>query len=362
MFLKVVTAPQGAVRSSLQDGHKLGSFLTMKAKLHIGPLLGGGLVTGYRCNSRCRHCLYACGPHRKDGAPEDPAKLEGILDQLVEKAPHARFHIGGGEPFLDTGLLQQAVEGLADRGLALEYVETNGFWAATPSRAEETLCELQKAGLDCILVSLSPFHAEFVAPQRTQNAIRAANRVLRNGAFVWLPEFRQDLDDFPPEKPISFSKLLQKNRAGYALELTARYGLVLGGRAGRFAAHHFKAVSWSKLNNATLCQRRLADTSHFHVDCNGDYVPGLCAGLVLPLDKLPGTLDLAPYPVLEALVAGGAVGLAQFAAQYGFEPLDRYASQCDLCTHARTHLRTRAFAELGPEGFYDPKSVGSFAQ
>lgn len=329
----------------------------MTARLHIGPLVGGGLVTGYRCNSRCRHCLYGCGPHRRDGAPENPAKLEAILDQLADKAPNARFHIGGGEPFLDTELLRQAIAGLANRGLALEYVETNGFWAATPSGAEETLRELQQAGLDCILVSLSPFHAEFVAPQRTQNAIRAANRVLPSGAFVWLPEFQPDLDGFSPEKPISFSKLLQKNRAGYALELTARYGLVLGGRAGRFAAHHFKAVPWRKLNNATLCQRRLADTSHFHVDCNGDYVPGLCAGLVLPLDKLPGTIDLAPYPVLEALVEGGAVGLAQFAAQHGFEPLAHYASQCDLCTHVRTHLHPHGFGELGPAGFYDPKSL-----
>ena len=57
---------------------------------------------------------------------------------------------------------------------------------------------------------------------------------------------------------------------------------------------------------------------------------------------------------LEAIFSPGG----SLAAREGFEPLATYSGPCDLCTHARTHLaRHGRLAELGPAGFYDPRSV-----
>ena len=41
------------------------------------------------------------------------------------------------------------------------------------------------------------------------------------------------------------------------------------------------------------------------MDADGKYVPGLCAGLVLPLAELPGEIDLSRYELLQLLVTGG---------------------------------------------------------
>jgi len=88
--------------------------------MHIGALQGGGLVLGYRCSSRCRHCPYACGPHRRDGDGDDQA-LEQVLDLLAERGPGARYHIGRGEGIGESSGLLQLRENQA-LGAALQVV------------------------------------------------------------------------------------------------------------------------------------------------------------------------------------------------------------------------------------------------
>jgi len=35
------------------------------AEFRIKRLVSGGIITNYFCTSKCRHCLYNCGPHRE---------------------------------------------------------------------------------------------------------------------------------------------------------------------------------------------------------------------------------------------------------------------------------------------------------
>jgi hypothetical protein len=331
-------------------------------KLRLPTLYGGGLVLGYACPSRCRHCLYGCGPHRRDGKP-DPAALDRLLDLLADRAPHAGYHIGGGEPFLDRELLGRAIAGLAERGLALQYAETNAAWVKSPEQAASTLEELADQGLECVLVSLSPFHAEHVPFARTRWLIDAANAVLPRGAFVWIPDFAAELGAHPADRPLPLEQLLAERGDGFAVGLADRYGLIPAGRAGRYLAAHGRRLPWRELVDVAPCRSRLVDTSHFHVDGDGLYVPGLCAGLVLPLAELPGPLDLAPYPVIATLLEpGGLARLVDRARALGFEPFATYSAPCDLCTHARCFLYDRQpSADLGPDGFYDSRSLPDFA-
>jgi hypothetical protein len=323
----------------------------------IGQLHGGGIVLGYRCPSRCRHCLYACGPHRRDGLP-DVDGLDRMLGLLAERAPGARYHIGGGEPFLDVGLLAHAVEGMASRGLALDYVETNASWATSRGRAEELLGELAAVGLERVLVSVSPFHAEFVSPRRTRSCIAAAERILSGGAFVWIPEFFGDLRGCADGERLDLEGLLDAKGDRYAVSLAARYGLVPAGRAGRYLARHGQLHDWRELVERAPCPSRLRDTSHFHVDGDGLYVPGLCAGLVLPLEELPGPVDREAHPLVGELVEPGGLGrVVERAVESGFAAGEGFSAPCDLCTAVRLFLWERGErADLGPEGFYDPRS------
>ncbi|RCK79954.1 MAG: Radical SAM domain protein [Candidatus Ozemobacter sibiricus] len=331
--------------------------------LFIGDLHGGGLVLSWRCGSQCRHCLYGCGPHRQDGAPADEAAWEALLDHLARIAPRAVWHIGGGEPFLHLQRLKSTVAGLARRRLRLEYVETNASWVQDQAQAERVLGELRELGLGTVLVSLSPFHAEFVPHGRTRLLIRAAENVLPGGAFVWIPEFAHDLAEVDPQAKLSWRAFLAGRPAGYALALADRYYLTTGGRAGRYLAAHGRSFPWEKVAGRAPCRERLADTSHFHVDGEGWFVPGLCAGLGLPVRRLPGALDLAGFPVLRFLARADLGGLVEEAARQGFRPLSGYASPCDLCTHVRLFLfqtRRAACPELQPAGFYDPRSLPGY--
>lgn len=336
----------------------------MSARLQIGALQGGGIVLGYRCPSRCRHCLYACGPHRDDGKPT-PAELDELLDRLADRAPRARYHIGGGEPVLDRELLEQAISGLAERGLVLDYVETNAAWVQDDDQARQVLRALRGAGLRQVLVSASPFHAEYIAPGRTLTLIAAAEELLPCGALVWIPEFVELISAGDLRRPIDLEALLERRGQRFALELALAYGLVPGGRAGRFMHSHGMRKPWREVLSDVSCRRRLADTAHFHVDGQGRYVPGLCAGLVLPLERVPGQLDLHDYPLLAALVQGGLTALVRYAQERGFSPDQTYAAGCDLCSHARLYLwrhsGSEQLAELGPPGYYDQRSISGYS-
>jgi len=322
--------------------------------VRIGPLLGGGLNLSWRCPSRCRHCLYGCGPHR---AAPDEGRLEAALDLLAERAPQARLHIGGGEPFLHRELLERAVAGLQRRGLVLEYVETNASWAKDRAGTEEALRRLADVGLTCLLVSVSPFHAEFVPPARTLSLAEAAQRLLPGGAFLWVPGFLPDLAAEPRDERLDLEGRIAERGAEWALGLAGRYGLIAAGRAGRYLHTHGRRVPWRDLLGEGPCTRRLCDTSHFHVDLQGRYVPGLCAGLALPLAEVPGEVDLGRYPVLAALARDGVAGVVALAREAGFEPEPTYAAACDLCQAARVALFPQGHAELSPPGFYDSRSL-----
>jgi len=336
--------------------------VTRKIKpLRIGELKSGGLILGYRCSSSCRHCLYACGPHR-DRGPNRSGELNRILDQLVIRGRKARYHVGGGEPFLYVQRLEYVLRAFQRRHLILEYVESNAMWVRDQAHAEQILSQLAQSGLECVLVSLSPFLAEFVPLARTKALIAAAEKVLPKGAFVWMPRFLEDLADVDPSRPIDLDRFLEERGDDYAQQLGFRYALVPGGKAGRFLHGHGQQIPFEQLlHPSPPCRARLEDTSHFHVDLDGMYIPGLCAGLRVPFAEVGRELHLERYPVLAAVAQNDLEGLIDLAREAGWEPDATYASSCDMCVHIRQYLfRTGKYAELGPPGFYDPMSIPGY--
>lgn len=322
----------------------------------IPPLRGGGLILGYRCTSQCQHCLYASSPNRDDGLSPDESALSSLLDELARRAPQAAFHIGGGEPVLHRSLLKHAIAGMKERRLVLSYVETNCFWATSRERARTILADLAAAGLRCLLISISPFHAASIPLAHTLIAIEAAEAVLAEGAFPWQSQFLTDLQPYETEQPIDFEAFISDRGPRYARELTRRYGLIPSGRTGHFLCQHGAGRPWQTLVDEAPCQHRLVDTGHFHVDGDGNYVPGLCSGLVLPLASVPGPISAEQFPLLHGLATQGLSSLLEVARQQDFSPRDRYASACDLCTHIRLYLhelRPDRYQEIGPPGFYD---------
>ena len=105
------------------------------------------------------------------------------------------------------------------------------------------------------------------------------------------------------------------------------------------------------------CYVDLSNTSHFHIDLFGNYIPGLCSGLAIRVEDLGKPLSDETYPILTTLHRCGIRGLVNMAQDVvGFRPQKQlYINKCDLCTEVRVSLVQNEYAgsqELRPVEFY----------
>jgi hypothetical protein len=327
--------------------------MATKNTFQIERLLSGGLITNYFCTSRCRHCLYNCSPRW----PKIFITRETVRRnfQKIQSQGCRAVHIGGGEPLLRPESLAEVLEEAARLGMHIDYVETNSAWYRDADSAAEILSRLKKHGLHTLLISISPFHNEHIPFARVEGVIAAARRTgVRR--FPWVEGFIADLKRFDPRQPHRLDEFEAQFGRDYLTQILRRYWIHLGGRA----LTAFRRVLHPHPVEQVLsdsCAAELSDTSHFHMDLFGSYIPGLCAGLTIRGEDLGTPLREQDYPVLQRLYTQGVRGLYQWAlANFGFQPQrSGYLNKCDLCTEIRTYLAKNAdetFNELKPLEFY----------
>lgn len=132
------------------------------------------LLTTFRCNFRCAHCGYRCGPRRDEVIPRADA-LAWIQD-AAEIETIATVALSGGEPFLFPDLVRDLVRRAGQLGLDSAVV-SNAFWARTEAEAIATLGPLVDEGLADFTTSFDTFHRSFVSADRLRNAVRASLRL-----------------------------------------------------------------------------------------------------------------------------------------------------------------------------------------
>lgn len=324
-------------------------------ELAIQALSSGGLITNYYCRSACRHCLYRCSPQwPKEYITPDVARQN--LHVIRRLGCHS-IHIGGGEPLLQPEALRQVLEVARESGVAVEYVETNSSWYRSHEAACAILEKLAGNGLETLLVSISPFHNEFIPFYKIKGVLTACREV-GISVLPWISEFLSDLSVFDDRTTHRLEEYEQHFGAGYTAMLPQRYWISSGGRAletlGPYAPHHpveeiLEANRWG-------CGE-LANVSHFHIDLYGNYVPGLCAGLAIRREDLGAPLNPEFYPILSCLYTQGVGGLFAYAQdRYGVTPpAAEYASKCHLCYALRRVLVVEKDVnsiELQPYGHY----------
>lgn len=326
-------------------------------QLSIQRLASGGVITNYHCVSHCGHCLYNCSPRRaKDYLGEEKAgRIFGLIAALGCRA----VHIGGGEPLLAPQKLIAVLAAARRAGIGIDYVETNSAWFVDPEQANLILDQLSAVGVETLLVSISPFHNAHIPFKRVMGVIDACRRAgIR--VFPWVNDFVRDLSRLDEHKTHPMETFEALFGTDYLQRVPERYWIHLGGRALRTFRPVFPLMPAEQiLDRAPLsCARALADTSHFHIDLYGGYIPGLCAGLAVAMEDLGRPLPEDKYPLLDRLAVDGIRGLHQLAVRrFGYAPQQKsFLNHCDLCTDIRCFLfglGKNRFPELAPAGFYD---------
>lgn len=324
--------------------------------LAVTRLRSGGLVATYQCQSACPHCLYRGSPARSpDYIDQETA---AACFETALRLGASTMHVGGGEPLADPLGLAGVLAAAAGTGMAIQYVETSAAWFDEAAEARDLLAELRSMGLTTLLVSISPMLNGFVPLRKTLGVLEAA-RTAGVAVFPWQEHFLEDLQGFDPDAAHPFGKYLARFGPGYPAEILRRTWIHLGGRAfDLFAPALGRRPAAEILARASSdCLSELANTSHFHMDLYGDYVPGLCSGLACRAADLGDALDPERYPILCTLAETGIRGFYDYAARleaYVARP-EGYVNKCELCQDIRRHLSERGWFEsneLSPPEFY----------
>jgi hypothetical protein len=326
------------------------------ADFKIKQLISGGLITNYYCTSRCRHCLYNCSPAWEKNYITPQVAEQNL--RTIQRLGCSAVHIGGGEPLLRPQKLSAVLEVAAAVGVAIDYVETNSSWFKDADSAAATLSLLRKKGLHTLLISISPFHNEFIPLAKIKGVFDAARKTGIN-IFPWISDFLGDLSELDAAGTHALAEFEALFGPDYMTRLPQRYWIHMGGRALKMFRPYFANKSAEQILNENVagCAAELTNSGHFHLDLFGNYIPGLCSGLAIKGEDLGRFLAAEKYPVLSALFAKGIRGIFKMARDaFNYRPANaRYINKCDLCTEIRTLFVQNNFggpAELNPKEFY----------
>jgi hypothetical protein len=322
--------------------------------LTVPPLVDGGVMLSYKCTNTCRHCAYRCSPHRPDEWLEGE-RLDATFRALSTESELQSVHLAGGEAMLRLDLVIEAVRAAVRHGVRLSYLETNASWCTDPQTTREKFNLLRKAGLRAVLISVSPFHNEFIPFRRTQIGVEGALEVFGpEGVIVWVPEMFRTLSQLPADTTRSLELFL--TATGLKMRHVPQiYPLTVHGRVTEELREAYSARP-AEVYRQQTCQAELTSTAHFHIDRHGCCFVGQCPGIIAStIDRLHPRMEEQTHPTYLACYHRGPFGLMELAAgEYGYrERGEGYISKCDLCFDVRRHLVGReAFPDIGPQEFY----------
>ena len=128
----------------------------------------------YNCLLKCRHCMFNCTPH-DSRTRLNKEKIYKYIDSALEVDKFKEYAFGEQEIFFDIRSFIAAAEYLNKKVKNPSITtSTSSFWVKSYEYAREQLSQLQKLGLNGILLSIDDFHLEFVDIEKILNCTKAS--------------------------------------------------------------------------------------------------------------------------------------------------------------------------------------------
>lgn len=310
--------------SSLQTkGDQLYRFVTM-------PLFYNGLVVEKttRCNAKCGMCYQSAGPKGSDLLGNANLQNKDIARLLLEAAEidviHPRFHLAGGEAFLDVDGCLELFQIAKISGFTDITTTTNAYWAKSKARANDIAFQLQGAGLTGIEVSWDFWHLPYIQPSVVENCIRACREV---NIEVNLRILSTKSHSY--HEALEF---LSEDALAHANRITCG-PVIATGRAEDF-------IGYDDIHGAGDLETNCHSMLNLTVNPNGDIYP-CCAGFEYSGARIFGNIRERPLtsilesmnrsPLLRTLVLGGVSQLRRILESYNVTIGTDYNSICHMC-------------------------------
>jgi hypothetical protein len=159
----------------------------------------------------------------------------------------------------------------------------------------------------------------------------------------------------------SLEEYMQTYGQKYLEKIPSRYWVHFGGRAIQTFKEVFPLQKLGDITRKAQPCHELANTSHFHIDLFGHYIPGLCSGFAIQAADLGSPLDETRYPIMNMLYKHGIKQFLDNAIKnYEFSPANEYLSKCHLCFEIRRWMIKKAGLlshELQPDTYYDEVQI-----
>jgi len=174
--------------------------------------------------------------------------------------------------------------------------------------------------------------------------------------LLYLPHMYDLLSEMPDDGTHTLERFCKwTGMPKFSEMIPLMYQVIPSGRAAQALRRNYPrqpAESYRGQN----CRSQLLNTSHFHIDHNGDLFTGLCAGIAAAtIEDLHPRITPRTNPIFSILCDQGPFGLMEMAIdRCGFRSKrGGYVSMCDLCFDVRCSLQQSGeFPELRPTSFY----------
>jgi len=309
-----------------------------------------GLHITDRCNAKCLHCAFACGPNFRGHM-----RVEEARHYLVDaKALDAEIVcITGGEPMLYPNSVRRIISECVRLSFPEIWLFTNAFWAHCTSKAHATVEKLRSLGLTKMFTSIDFFHQGYIPIESVRNMVEASVKssleVCVDARFIGQADEEKEFDSATRSHLKFLGDFLSK------VEVTKAQPMFIG-RAPESLAKQVKMKSLREILNDRCPGAWAGGTleSPLGVDVDELGFATICPGLSIGNARQASfrkivekyDYDYHNYAVIAALYDYGAKGLMNLASEKGFAPKEAYVSACHFCYEVRKFLR-----DIFPDAF-----------